>query len=147
MKFALALLLTAASAFAQMRVVAEAGKSPLVTFRIVFTAGSAADPADKPGLSYLTASMIGNGGSASMTYKQITDALFPMAASVGVQVDNEMVTFSGATHVDNLAEYYKLLRGMLLTPGWREDDFRRVRDQAINYLKVGLRGNNDEELG
>ena len=31
------------------------GKSPLVTFRIVFTTGSAADPADKPGLANLTA--------------------------------------------------------------------------------------------
>src|SRR5205807_3261334 len=47
---------------------------------------------------------------------------------------------------DNLAEYYKLLSAMLLTPGWREDDFKRVKDDAINALKVGLRGNNDEEL-
>ena len=58
-----------------------------------------------------------------------------------------MCTFGGATHVDNLDAYYKLLRGMLLTPGWREDDFRRVKDDAINAIKVGLRGNNDEELG
>ena len=36
---------------------------------------------------------------------------------------------------------------MLLTPGWREDDFRRVKDDAINAIKVSLRGNNDEELG
>ena len=36
---------------------------------------------------------------------------------------------------------------MLLEPGWREDDFRRVKDDAINDIKVGLRGNNDEELG
>ena len=36
---------------------------------------------------------------------------------------------------------------MLLTPGWREDDFRRVKDAAINAIKVRLRGNNDEELG
>jgi zinc protease len=35
---------------------------------------------------------------------------------------------------------------MLLTPGWREDDFRRVKDDAINAIKVSLRGNNDEEL-
>jgi zinc protease len=70
-----------------------------------------------------------------------------MAAGVSAQVDKEMCTFSGATHVDNLAAYYKLLRGLLLTPGWREDDFRRVKDDAINAIKVGLRGNNDEELG
>ena len=130
-----------------MRTVAMPGKSPLVTFRIVFTTGSAADPADKPGLAYLTAQMIADGGTKDLTYKQVADALFPMAAGVSAQVDKEMTTFGGATHVDNLAEYYKLLRGMLLTPGWREDDFRRVKDDAINAIKVGLRGNNDEELG
>ena len=36
---------------------------------------------------------------------------------------------------------------MLLDPGWREDDFKRVKDDTINSLRVGLRGNNDEELG
>ena len=36
---------------------------------------------------------------------------------------------------------------MLLDPGWREDDFKRLKDSAINSLRVGLRGNNDEELG
>ena len=85
-----------------MRTVALPGKSPLVTFRIVFTTGSAADPADKPGLAYLTAQMIADGGTKDLTYKQIVDALFPMAAGVSAQVDKEMTTFSGATHVDNL---------------------------------------------
>jgi len=131
---------------AQIRTVALPGKSPLVTFRIVFTTGSASDPADKPGLAYLTARMLADGGARDMTYKQIVDALFPMASGVSAQVDKEMCTFSGATHVDNLSEYYKLLRAMLLTPGWREDDFKRVKDDAINALKVELRGNNDEEL-
>jgi zinc protease len=145
-RFALALVLLASGASAQMRVLALPAKSPLVTFRIVFTAGSERDPVDKPGLSYLTAMMLADGGTAEMTYKQVTDALFPMAASVNAQVDKEMVTFSGATHVENLNEYYKLLRAMLLTPGFREDDFRRVKDDAINTLKIGLRGNNDEEL-
>ena len=140
-------LLLVSCAAAQIRTVALPGKSPLVTFRIVFTTGSAADPADQPGLAYLTAQTIADGGTKDLTYKQVTDALFPMAAAVTVQVDKEMCTFSGATHVDNLTEYYKLLRGRLLTPGWREDDFRRVKDDAVNAIKVSLRGNNDEELG
>jgi zinc protease len=51
------------------------------------------------------------------------------------------------THVDNLAKYYALIREMLLKPGFREDDFKRVKTDAINYLKVSLREGNDEELG
>jgi zinc protease len=140
------ILLLAACAPAQIRTVPLPSKSPLVTFRIVFTTGSASDPAGKAGLAYLTAMMLANGGTADLTYKQLVDAFYPMAGGVATQVDHEMCTFSGATHVDNLTEYYKLLRGMLLTPGWRADDFKRVKDDAINALKVGLRGNNDEEL-
>jgi zinc protease len=130
-----------------MRVAALPGKSPLVTFRVVFTTGSAADPSGKPGLAWLTARMLADGGTRTMTYRQLVDAMFPMAASVHAQVDKEMTVFSGETHVDNLDAYYRLFRSMLLDPGWREDDFTRIRDEAVNQLRVGLRGNNDEELG
>ncbi len=134
-------------AFAQIRTVTLPDKSPVITLRVVFTTGAAADPTDKPGVADLTAAMLSGGGTKDQTYKQIVDAMFPMAASVASQVDQEMTTFSGATHVDNLDDYYKLLRAMLLDPGWREDDFKRIQDNAINSLRVGLRGNNDEELG
>ena len=49
-----------------------------------------------------------------------------MAASVNSQTDQEMTVFSGTTHVDNLSAYYKLVHAMLLEPGWREDDFKRL---------------------
>ncbi|RPI12341.1 MAG: insulinase family protein [Acidobacteriales bacterium] len=91
--------------------------------------------------------MLAQGGTRGMTYKQILDAMFPMATSVSSQVDKEMTVFSATTHVDNLEAFYKIFRAMLVEPGWRGDDFERLRDDAINYLQVGLRGNNDEELG
>jgi zinc protease len=62
-------------------------------------------------------------------------------------VDKEMTTFTASTHIDNLEAFYGLFREMLLEPGWRADDFSRLRDDQINYLRVSLRGNNDEELG
>jgi zinc protease len=149
MRIALAALalLAAATLHAQPRVVALRSQSPLVTFRVVFLTGAAQDPADKPGVATLTASMLGQGGTKQMTYKQIVDAMFPMATSVSDQVDKEMTVFSATTHVDNLESFYKLFRAMLLEPGWRKDDFDRLRDDTVNYLRVSLRGNNDEELG
>jgi len=72
--------------------------------------------------------------------------MFPMATFVSSQVDKEMITFYGSTDVRNLEKYYALFRAMLLNPGWREDDLRRVKDQAINYLRVSLRESNEEEL-
>ena len=135
------------AAAAGPKITALPGKSPLVTFRFVFLTGSASDPADKPGAAALTAAMLAEGGTREMTYKQIVDAMFPMAAGVSSHADKEMITFSGTTHVDNLEAYYKLLRAMLLEPGWRGDDFSRLRDDAVNFLRVSLRGNNDEEFG
>jgi zinc protease len=140
-------LLATSSALAEIQVVALPSRSALVTFRLVFRTGSAFDPAGKPGLANFTADMLAEGGTRKLTYKQIVDAMFPLAASVSSQVDKEMTTFSGQTHVDNLEAYYNLLRDMLLDPGWRQDDFERIRDNNVNFLRISLRGNNDEELG
>src|SRR5215813_11011520 len=123
------------------------GTSPLVTFRILFMTGSAFDPPGKDGLAALTASMLAQGGTRSMSYDQIVQALYPMASSVNAQVDKEMTLFTGTTHIENLDHYYALLRDMLLDPGFRAEDFKRLRDDAINFLKVSLRESNDEELG
>jgi zinc protease len=122
-------------------------RSPLVSFRILFMTGSAADPQGKEGLASLTAAMLAEGGSRAKTYSEITDAMYPMATSFSSQVDKEMTVFSGTTHVDNLDKYYQLIREMLLDPGFRDDDFNRLREDAINYLRTSLRGGNDEELG
>jgi zinc protease len=129
------------------RVVELPGKSPLVTLRFVFTTGSASDPESKPGLAHFTAEMLGDAGTKDLTYKQIVDAMYPMATSVHVYSDKEMTTFVGETHRDNLDKFYGLMREMILHPGWRPDDFQRIRDDSVNALRVSLRGNNDEELG
>jgi zinc protease len=122
-------------------------RSPLVSFRILFMTGSASDPQGKEGVASLTAAMLAEAGSRTKTYSEITDAMYPMATSFSWQVDKEMSVFSGTTHADNLDKYYSLIREMLLDPGFREDDFTRLKEDAINYLKTSLRGGNDEELG
>ncbi|MDW8130605.1 MAG: pitrilysin family protein [Bryobacterales bacterium] len=141
------LVLAVAGADAQPRLVTLPSRSPLVSFRVVFLAGAASDPAGKQGLASLTAAMLAQGGSRHMSYQEILEAFFPMAVSVTAQVDKEMTTFSATTHLDNLEEFYRIFRAMLLEPGWREEDLTRLRDDAINFLRVSLRGNNDEELG
>ena len=127
--------------------VLQHGTSPLIVFRILFMTGAAFDPPAKEGLASLTAAMLGEGGSRSMTYQQIVDAMYPMATSINWQVDKEMTVFTGATHVENLDKFYALMKEMLLDPGFRQEDFTRVRDEAVNFLKVSLRESNDEELG
>jgi zinc protease len=125
----------------------QPGPSPLVNFRILVLTGAAADPKGKEGLAALTAAMLAKGGSRALPYEQIIEAMYPMATSFDAQVDKEMTVFLGATHRDNLERYYGLIRQMLLEPGFREEDFTRLKTEAINYLRVSLREGNDEELG
>jgi zinc protease len=122
-------------------------RSPLVSFRIQFLTGAMDDPQGKEGVASLTAAILAQGGSKKMTYDQIVEQFYPMATGFGWQVDKEMTTFSGTTHVDNLDKYYSLIRQMLLEPGFREEDFNRLRQDAINFLTISLREGNDEELG
>jgi zinc protease len=122
-------------------------RSPLINFRILFMTGSASDPVGKEGVAALTASMLIGGSTRTMTYEQIVAAMYPMAAGFGGQVDKEMTVFTGTTHVDNLDKYYSLISQMLLDPGFREEDFTRLKSNSINFLKVALREGNDEELG
>jgi len=122
-------------------------RSPLVTFRILFNVGSASDPQGKEGVAALTAAMLSEGGSRRMSYDEITNKFYPMATSFNSQVDKEMTVFTGTTHVDNLDVYYSIISQMLLDPGFRTEDFTRLRTDAINFLKVSLREGNDEELG
>ena len=149
-RFAVALLiagLVQAAPFTQGSTVLQPGTSPLIVFRILFTTGAAFDPPGKEGLASLTAAMLGEGGSRSMTYQQIVEAMYPMATSVDWEVDKEMTVFTGTTHVENVEKFYALMKEMLLDPGFRQEDFTRVRDAAVNFLKVSLRESNDEELG
>jgi hypothetical protein len=46
-------------------------------------------------------------------------------------VDKEMTVFMGTTHQDNLERYYALISQMLLEPGFREEDFTRLKSEAI----------------
>jgi zinc protease len=123
------------------------GQSPLVNLSLMFEAGSAYDPPGKKGLATLTAGMVANAGSRSMSYAQIQQALYPLAAGFGAQVDKHMVKLSGQVHRDNLDAWYAIVRGQLLEPAFDEDDFKRVKQQQLNALRVNLRSNNDEELG
>jgi zinc protease len=124
-------------------------KSPLpqLDVKLLFTAGSAHDPAGKEGLAALAAAMISEAGSKAMTSSEIQAALYPMAGSFTNSVDKEMTTFTGMIHEDNWQRFLAIVLPQLLDPGFREEDFKRLKDAQLNALTQDLRSNNEEELG
>ncbi len=136
-----------AQAAPEIATLLQKGSSPLINIRLLFNVGAASDPDGKEGLANLTAAVLTGGGSKEMKYTEIQKALFPIAAGGGYQVDKEMTVFTGTTHKDNLEKFHGIVLPQLLNPGWDEDDFKRVKTNMINAIKVSLRENNDEELG
>ena len=132
---------------AKFNVLDNTSSSPLVDVNFLFYTGAAADPEGKKGLAALTANMITRGGSEAMSYKEIQKALYPVAGSFYSQIDKEMVSFSGRVHKDKADLWYDIISAQLLTPGWREDDFKRLKKEQIDSIKSSLKASNDEELG
>ena len=122
-------------------------EDPTVSLRIWVKAGSQNDPPGKEGLAALTARMIAEASTAKHSYDQILEKLFPLAAGYSASASVEMTVIAGRVHKDNLDEYYPLLLDAICKPAFRQDDFERLRSEALNYLENVLRYANDEELG
>lgn len=124
----------------------QKSKLPQIRFKLLFAAGSAHDPKGKEGLAALTAAMIASSGSTERKIDEVNKALFPLAGSFSEQTDKEMTTFTGSIHKDNWNEYADVALPLLLSPGWREEDFHRVKDAQKNALQLDLKDNNEEEF-
>ncbi len=136
-----------AGAGASIPLVQQKSPLPQLDVKLLFNVGSAHDPAGKEGLAALTAAMISEAGSKALTIDQINAALYPMAGSLRGSVDKEMTTFTGVIHKDNWRPFLSVVLPQLLEPGFREEDFTRLKEAQLNALTQDLRSNNEEELG
>jgi len=131
----------------ELRVITQKSVLPQVEIKMLFNVGSANDPAGKEGLALLAAAMISDAGSKQMRIDEINKALYPMAGVFYSSVDKDMTTFTGSIHKDNWKKFFDIALPLLVTPGFRDDDFQRIKDSQLNSLKQDLRNANEEELG
>ncbi|MGB5104676.1 MAG: pitrilysin family protein [Steroidobacteraceae bacterium] len=120
---------------------------PQLAIKLLFDVGSAYDPPGKEGLARLAASMIAEAGSKTLRIDEINKALYPIAGSLAAQVDKEMTTFTLSVHRDNWPLFASVALPQLLEPGFRQEDFDRLKTNQLNALTIDLRSNNEEELG
>jgi zinc protease len=120
---------------------------PTISFSLQFAAGSQNDPPGKEGLAYLTGEMLADAATETHSLDEILAALYPLAAGYDVRVDLERSTLTGRVHRDNLDAYLEVFTDAFLKPAFDEDDFERVRSDAINAIENTLRYSSDEELG
>ena len=120
---------------------------PAVALALSFRAGAIDDPIGKSGLTNLTARVLSEGGTESLTAKQLLEALFPMAATVRARVDKEQTTFFVTVHRDHVQKMIAILGDMVAHPRFDAAEFSRLRDATINDVGKRLRQGDDENLG
>jgi zinc protease len=120
---------------------------PQLRIKLLFDVGSAHDPAGKEGLAALSARMITEAGSKAMRIDEINKVLFPIAGGFASQVDKEMTALTMSVHRDNWKKFSEAVLPQLLSPGFRDEDFTRLKSNQLAALTLNLRANNEEELG
>lgn len=123
-------------------------KQPLsnkIIIKFMFKNGSISDPKGKEGLTSTTASTLTEGGTKTLTNKQIQQLIYPMAASYGASVDKEVTVFTFSIHKDFLDKFYPIIKGLILTPSFTQEDFKRVKSNQLNYVDQVIRASSDED--
>jgi len=133
------------SLFAQEVVELKQPSSNKIVIRFSFKNGSICDPKGKEGLTAATVSLLTNGGTKDMSFIEIQDKIYPMAAQYYSSVDKEVSNITFAVHNDFLKEFYSIIKGLLLTPAFSEQDFKRVISNQQNYVDQVIRASSDEE--
>ncbi len=141
---AILVLIVATQAQAIDVVELKQNNSNKVVFKIRFENGSIADPADKKGLTYATASLMTQGGAGGVSYADLQDKMMPWAAFYGAMVDKQVTTFTFQVPVDFVDEFYPLVKNVLLAPDFSEQDFKRVMKAQQNYVDQVVRALSDE---
>jgi zinc protease len=139
------LLFSATFASAQEVVELKLPKSDKIIVKLMFRNGSICDPAGKDGLTGLTANLITEGGTKDKTSSEIKDFIYPMAASYYSSVDKEVTIFTFEFHKDFTDKFYPILKGLMLTPRFAEDDFNRLKSNQQNYVDQVIKSSSDEE--
>ncbi|MBP7269220.1 MAG: M16 family metallopeptidase [Bacteroidota bacterium] len=122
-------------------------QSNKVVIRLVFRNGSICDPPGKEGITDVTTSLIAEGGTQKLSSTEITRTIYPWAVRMYSSTDKETSTFSFEVLTKHLDQFYPIIRDLLLSPGFREDDFSRVISNQRNYVDEVIRQSSDEEYG
>lgn len=139
-------LLSAGKSAAQEFVELPLPNSNQIVVKYMFRVGSIHDFAGKPGLNYLTAQVIAEGGTKRFSSSTLKDFIYPYAAEIGVTADKEVTTFTFRFPVDFAPQMFQVMSDLMHAPLFDESDFNRVRSNISNYLEESLRSANDEEF-
>lgn len=117
--------------------VAPTGGVPLVSARLSFGAGSAADPAGRSGVAAMTASLITQ-GAAGRTAPEIATEIEQLGAVIGATSGYDFSSVYANSPSDVFGRTFGLMAQMVRAPDFAEEELDRQRDQTLDGLRVAL---------
>ncbi len=116
--------------------------SPLIAMEFAFIGGSEQDPADKPGVAYLAAS-VWDDGAGDLDAKAFHSKLEDKSIGLSFNAGRDHVRGSLRTLTVNRDEAFEYLRLALTAPRFDTDAVERARGQLVSRLQRGTTSPND----
>ena len=130
---------------AQQVVELKQPNSAKLVVKLMFKNGSMCDPQGKEGLTFTTAQLITQGGTGDLSFSDIKDKIYPMAARYYSSVDKEVTIFTFEFHKDWIDKFYPIMIGLITNPSLTQSDFDRVKTNQQAYVDQVIRASSDEE--
>lgn len=113
----------------------ERSDLPLVSIRLVIDGGAAADPADQPGLAWLTDTMLTH-GAGDRDANAFAAYIEQQAIELDVSTSSTASVVYLDTHADRLEEALDLLADAVLRPLFDAEELDRVRELQVGDLSL-----------
>ena len=119
-------------------IVARSTDLPIMNAQLVVNGGSAADPADRPGLASMTASLATQ-GAGDRSAPDIARTLEALGASINGGAGPDSASLSVSAPIASTDAVGPVLADIVERPTYATEEVERSRVQAINALRVNLR--------
>jgi zinc protease len=135
----------AAPAFTERRlanglrvVVARSTSLPIASASLVFGGGASADPAGRPGIASMMATLIDN-GAGGMTAPQIAARIESLGAQIGAGANLDGSSIFIAAPAATFEQAGTVLRSIVREPAFAPEEVERERRRALDRLRVSMR--------
>ncbi|MCS0502396.1 M16 family metallopeptidase [Ancylobacter mangrovi] len=110
---------------------------PLVAMEVAFIGGASQDPADKPGVANLAASLLDE-GAGELDAQAFQDRMAEKAIELRFDASRDQVSGSLRTLSDNAGEAFELMRLAVTEPRFDDEAVERIRQGQLAALRRRL---------
>lgn len=118
-------------------VVVSQHEQPAVSLRLLVRAGSAQDPADKPGIAAMVGALLDQ-GTAKRSSAQISDTIDYVGGALGSGAGTDLSFVNVLVLKDSFDLALDLLSEVVQTASFPQEELDRVREQAISAMGVNM---------